>query len=386
MIADIQSFQYLLEKNLELKIKEYDVKSAELKKAPLTSSFLPRTYLFAGLENEKEKRVNRTGTGSGIGFDLNLFSGFRDFYETKLNNTHYDAESISHKIVLRNLLLKCRELYYDLLRTSEIEKILGEEVLANQANKEVIRKKISGGVISSKELLENTLYELESNEQLYQNKMQHNQIQLEFTQIMNDPSFLVHVNPLVLSSGLGDVPGERLSILQEKHNVLLADAANLEKSKWGFSSKFKLNFFGEYAFSKNHLGEIVNESIAADRIIGLRLIFNLTEEKNQRSIEQQVLSVEQEKQRLQVEQLKAQNDFKRKDLTAQLEQVEKRIEFFSEKIKVLTELYQVTLSGFRVGTKDVSALNDVTRRLFSAKKELISQKVDKLKILDQINL
>jgi outer membrane protein TolC len=122
MILDINTIQQMLVRNIEVKIKQVEIDDQRGRAEGYYKSFAPRLYLFQGIQAERGTE-KKTFSGSGVGLNLNLYDGGRDYNFSKASISRAERFRLDQQIKLQELTLKGQEIYLDLLRMDELQKI-----------------------------------------------------------------------------------------------------------------------------------------------------------------------------------------------------------------------------------------------------------------------
>lgn len=96
MIVDYDRIQKMIESNLEVRISNESVNSSKAKVTSLGTSFIPEVSLYAQGESDEISRISKEPT-SGVYANINLFNGFRDTEQIKVNTLAYESTKLESK-------------------------------------------------------------------------------------------------------------------------------------------------------------------------------------------------------------------------------------------------------------------------------------------------
>ena len=156
------------------KIKEYDVTLGRINLRLSYSNFYPQlSSNILGNENYDDLK----GTNGSITADLNynLFSGFKDIIDISINRLHLHLNKFIYEDYRRYIIMNVSNIYYDILKTSEILKSYKNLVESSKIALDIAKSRYEVGRIRQIEYLQaevnlnRSKYEYELNTQNLRN-------------------------------------------------------------------------------------------------------------------------------------------------------------------------------------------------------------------------
>jgi outer membrane protein TolC len=385
MILDINTIQQMLARNVEVKIKQVEIDEQRGRAEGFYSTFAPRLYLFQEIQAQRGAE-KRTFSASGVGLNINLYDGGRDYNKSKIASSRAEKIKIEQQIKLQELTLKGQEIYLDVLRMDELQKINFEYKTLNEENINLVTRKVKSGLLHENELLKFKLInvDIDDDDHIYKNERQKNLIDLstildvELNEVETSSIDFDKVN--LLNQFPSKTYELELKSIFEAKNELALSQKNTD-----MFSELHVNFYTEYSFTKNNLGEYLPDSNEASKVFGVRVSWDLLDSKNERSNESKTLSFEVAKSSLVQEKLQDEYLNTKAKEKLDIDFIEEKIKRLEGRLELNQKIYSTTVNGFKNGLKDASNLKEALVELIQTKREIVNAKVQKLKILNEKN-
>jgi outer membrane protein TolC len=240
VFADVKSItlneaiSLALGENLQIKTSEREVDAAESRLSRTSSYFLPKIGAESRYEYLDSPYQRQRGATSNLFAELNVFNGFRDWYDRKAKSLEYDQAKIGREKQKLFTKAEVEAKFYKLLSIVESVKAYEEAVKRNDAQKESARRRGGAGLASTADVLEFDLYQSELQAELASFSSELKQAQAEFREIIgqtnDDLQFLpkgnlthYHVDD-TLKSLKDRVPKESQSLISARSAVEQAEA------------------------------------------------------------------------------------------------------------------------------------------------------------------
>lgn len=305
---------------------------------------------------------------------MNLFNGFRDQEEKKIEELHLESSRVEQKIVKNEKAFAAKKLFLDSLRIQQNLNILGQYEQINRNNRNLILRKVSSGLSPRSEEFIFRKIELELKEQKIKDETA---LKLNFTELRSLLALSPH-EPIELKGTL-DIAQYNYEPIKKSLDLTLAETVkarmeNEEKlaSLWRMP---KLNLYAEKSFTNHVSGEFLEENDPKE-IFGLRLTIPLISEKNFDSIEAQTKKIEQRSALIRYEgqvRERAANDEK---IQLQIDHLKNMVEFSKHKVSLSKEIMSKTFEEFRVGLKEADDLNEATADYIESQRDMLEHQME----------
>jgi outer membrane protein TolC len=385
MILDINTIQQMLVRNIEVKIKQVEIDDQRGRAEGYYKSFAPRLYLFQGIQAERGTE-KKTFSGSGVGLNLNLYDGGRDYNFSKASISRAERFRLDQQIKLQELTLKGQEIYLDLLRMDELQKINSDYRSLNAENINLVSRKVKSGLLHENELLSFKLIsaDIEDEEKDHKNERQKNIIDL--STLLNSELIDVETSAIDFDKiSLKNQFPEKMYELELKSFFEAKEEINWEGKNTDFWSRMQVNFYTEYSFTKNNLGENLPETNDASKVFGLKVTWDLFDLKSEKSQEAQNLSYQMIKESLMQEKMESEYKNKKSKENLDLAFIEDKVTRLELRLELNQKIYATTVSGFKNGLKDASNLKEALADLIQTKRDIVNAKIQRLKLLNEQN-
>ena len=386
MILDINTIQQMLVNNLEVKIKQVEIDQQRSVAQNFYSSFMPRLYLFQGVQAERGEE-KKTFSGSGVGLNVNLYDGGKDYYASKISGARAEKNRIDKQIRLQELTVKAQDVYLDLLKIDELQKIYSDYENLNAQNVSLVTRKVKSGLLHENELLGFNLISLDVEDDLQSLSRERQKNIIDLSNILGQELNEVQTSPIDFDKvDLKNYFPEKTYDLTMKSFFGTVEELEWKQKNTGLLSGIHANFYSELSFTKNNLGEYLPEANDASKVFGIRVTWDLLDEKNERNLEAQKNLFEIEKSSL--DQLKWRTEYAnaKKKENIDLSLVEEKLKLLSSRLELNQKILSSSINGFKNGLKDASDLRESLSELIHTKKEIVNYKIKKLKILNEQNI
>lgn len=382
MIIDYDQIQKLIESNLEVKISNENVKSSKTKMSSLVLTFIPEVEVYAQGENAKLNKMTNDPS-AGVIANINLFNGFRDHEQAKINSLAYETSKLESKKNYSAQVLEAKKNYFEALKIQESLKILSEHEAVNDSNRKQILKKVASGLSPKSEELVFRKIEMELREQRIKEE---NALKLVYSNLRKvlsiDPEAKIEVAGSINIYNFEYRPG------QKKLDLALAESiegqANAEKNLAGLWRMPKVNFYAERSFTDHVNGEFLEED-DGKQLFGLRVTLPIFSEKNIDSIEDQVKKTEFISAQLRKKQEALELASNEEKVMISLSHLKKMIELSKDKVALSKEIMNRTFSEFKIGLKEALSLNEATEEYLEARKDLIDHQIEYILSVEEAN-
>ena len=373
MILDYSQIVQLVEKNPEVRVSEQNVEAARIKAGSIARIFIPEVSLYGQSENHELQKVGKEPS-AGVIATMNLFNGFPDQEEKKIEELHLESSRVEQKIVKNEKAFAAKKLFLDSLRIQQNLNILGQYEQINRNNRNLILRKVSSGLSPRSEEFIFRKIELELKEQKIKDETA---LKLNFTELRSLLALSPH-EPIELKGTL-DIAQYNYEPIKKSLDLTLAETVkarmeNEEKlaSLWRMP---KLNLYAEKSFTNHVSGEFLEENDPKE-IFGLRLTIPLISEKNFDSIEAQTKKIEQRSALIRYEgqvRERAANDEK---IQLQIDHLKNMVEFSKHKVSLSKEIMSKTFEEFRVGLKEADDLNEATADYIESQRDMLEHQME----------
>lgn len=382
MIIDYDQIQKLIESNLEVKISNENVKSSRAKMSSLVSSFIPEVEVYAQGENAKLNKMTNDPS-AGVIANINLFNGFRDHEQVKVNSLAYETSKFESKKTYSAQALEAKKNYFEALKIQESLKILSEHEAVNDSNRKQILKKVASGLSPKSEELVFRKIEMELREQRIKEENALKLVHSNLRKVLSiDPEEKIEVTGSIDIHNFEYRPG------QKKIDLALAESiegqANAEKNLAGLWRMPKVNFYAERSFTDHVNGEFLEED-DGKQLFGLRVTLPIFSEKNIDSIEDQVKKTEFISAQLRKKQEALELASNEEKVMISLSHLKKMIELSKDKVALSKEIMNRTFSEFKIGLKEALSLNEATEEYLEARKDLIDHQIEYILNVEEAN-
>lgn len=382
MIIDYDQIQKLIESNLEVRISNENVKSSKAKMSSIVSSFIPEVEVYAQGENAKLNKMTNDPS-AGVIANVNLFNGFRDYEQVKVNSLAYGTSKLESKKTYSAQVLEAKKNYFEALKIQESLKILSEHEAVNDSNRKQILKKVASGLSPKSEELVFRKIEMELREQRIKEE---NALKLVYSNLRKvlsiDPEEKIEVAGSINIHNFEYRPG------QKKIDLAIAESiegqANAEKNLAGLWRMPKVNFYAERSFTDHVNGEFLEED-NGKQLFGLRVTLPIFSEKNVDSIEDQVKKTEFISAQLRKKQEALELASNEEKVMISLSHLKKMIELSKDKVALSKEIMNRTFSEFKIGLKEALSLNEATEEYLEARKDLIDHQLEYILSVEEAN-
>lgn len=382
MIIDYDQIQKLIDSNLEVKISNESVNSSKAKMSSLGASFIPEVSLYAQGESEEISKISKEPS-SGVIANINLFNGFRDAEQIKVNTLAYESSKLESKKTYNVQVLEARKNYFEALKILENLKILSEHEDVNRSNRNQILKKVASGLSPRSEELIFKKIELDLKEQRIKEE---NTLKLVLSNLRKILS--LEPNEKIEVVGSFDISKFEYRAGQKKLDLALAESVELqsasEKKLSGFWRMPRVNFYAERSFTDHVNGEFLEEG-DEKQLFGLRVTLPILSEKNVDSIEDQIKKTELLSAQLRKKQQALELNSNEEKLIISLNHLKTMIEITKEKVKLSKDIMERTFSEFKIGLKEALSLNEATEEYLEARKDLIEHQLEYIISVEEAN-
>jgi outer membrane protein TolC len=385
MILDINTIQQMLVKNLEVKIREVEINEQKSFAQTFGSSFIPRLYLYQGFQSERGDE-KKSFSGSGVGVELNLYHGGKDYYFSKASSASAEKLNYDKQIKLQELTTRAQDAYLDLLKNDELRKIYLNYENSNTQNITLVTRKVKSGLIHENELLGFKLVAIEIGDELQM-------LLRERQKSIIDLSSILGVNLTEVETSTVDFEKvdlhnnfpEKTYELSLKSFFQTTQQLEWSKKSMGLFSGMHAALFSELSFTKNNLGDYLPEDNNASKVFGVKVTWDLLDANNERNLEAKRKAFEMEKESLNQLKWKTEYDVTNKKANVDLVMTEEKIKYLLAKLDIGQKIFSTTIEGFKKGLKDAGDLSEHLEKLIHAKKELVEYKIKRLKLLNELN-
>ena len=382
MIIDYDQIQKMIESNLEVRISNESVNSSKAKVTSLGTSFIPEVSLYAQGESDEISRISKEPT-SGVYANINLFNGFRDTEQIKVNTLAYESTKLQSKKTYNSQILEARKYYFEALKINENIKILTEHEVVNRSNRNQILKKVSSGLSPRSEELIFKKIELDLKEQRIKEE---NALKLVYSNLRKILS--IDPNEKIEVAGSFDISKFEYKQGQRKIDLALAESLESqtisEKKLSGLWRMPRVNFYAERSFTNHVNGEFLEED-DDKQVFGLRVTLPLLSEKNVDSIEDQIKKTELVSAQLRNKQQALELASNEEKLLVSLNHLKTMIEISKEKVSLSKDIMERTFSEFKIGLKEALSLNEATEEYLEARKDLIEHQLEYILSIEEAN-
>jgi len=382
MIIDYDQIQKLIESNLEVKISNENIKSSKTKMSSIISSFIPEVALYAQGESAKLNKMTNDPS-AGVIANINLFNGFRDHQQVKVNSLAYGTSKLELKKTYNAQVLEAKKNYFEALKIQESLKILAEHQAVNDSNRKQILKKVGSGLSPRSEELIFRKIEMELREQRIKEE---NALKLVHSNLRK----ILSINPeeKIEVAGSIDIHNFEYRPGQKKIDLALAESmegqASAEKNLAGLWRMPKVNFYAERSFTDHVNGEFLEED-DGKQLFGLRVTLPIFSEKNVDSIEDQIKKTEITSAQLRKKQQALELASNEEKVVISLSHLKSMIELSKDKVALSKEIMNRTFSEFRIGLKEALSLNEATEEYLEARKDLIDHQLEYILSVEEAN-
>jgi outer membrane protein TolC len=380
MIIEYYQIPKLVESTLEVKTGQEMLGSSKLRVGSIIKSFVPEVSLYA----KKTSMVHEHSEipSAGVFANINLFNGFRDVEQNKINKLNYEVNNLEFKKSYNDIVFIAKNDFLQAVKIQENLKILNEYALINKNNRNLILKKVSSGVSPRSEEFIFKKIELELQEEILKAG---NELKLIYSNIKK--LFSINKNESIeLNASLDiskykyDSNAKKIDIAQVDFTEALLQSEKKMSNLWRMP---RVNLYAEHAFTNHKDGEILEEDDSAKHLVGIKITLPLLSEKNIDSIEEQV-----RKRELTAASLRKQTKIRDREniedkLEINLAHLLEIIEISKNKVDLSKEILDKTFSEFRIGLKEALSLNEATFDYVQAKKDLIEHQVDYILAIEQ---
>lgn len=357
--SDIE--QQILGSNLQIQKSELDLKALEHQGKSGLSPFAPELAFIGGIGKKDTIELPEKGTQTYLRGRWNLFRGFRDIYTRKRLNLEEDRGRLRLEANRQLQLILAKELYREILGTSNVLEIFQRELEANSQQKAMAGKKVAAGLTSSVDNLE---FELREN--TIQIRIQ--KIQIEKTKKLNELRTLLNLQgdaTLEVTGELSLPPREVTgsvandSSLSKKYQL---DQQISEVEKNEVSAEFwpEVNLeaqYGRLTLQENSPTRNDESNILLSISIPFFSGFDTYQKNKAQSYRSMSLIKE-------VELKKAEQRQRLIQLKLQLEQAWKLFDLNQASLKKISKYYDLTLSEYKRGVKNSPDLVSASERYF----------------------
>ena len=374
MIIDYDQIPQLIEKNLEVRIGQESVNAAQIQKKPLFNSFIPEVSLYAQGENSRLNKVGEEPTAGALA-SINVFNGFRDVEQVKINSLAYETSKLEYKKSYNEQVFEAKKAYFEALRLQENLKILTEHEAVNRNNRALILKKVASGLSPRSEELVFKKIELGLKEQKIRDE---NSLKI----ILSDLRKLLAIEKEEKIEIRGDFDISKFTYSPSSKYLDLAlvesseEQVRAEKKQSKLWRMPRINFYAERSFTNHVNGEFLEEG-DEKQVFGLRLTLPILSEGNVSSIEEQTKETELQASLLRKKNQILEQERIRDKLQLSLDNLRSMIEISKEKVVLSKEIMDKTYSEFKLGLKEEAlSLNEATEEYLEARKDLVEHQMD----------
>ena len=373
MFIDYDQIPKLVESNLEVRISSESVNVSKLKVKSLASTFVPEVSVYAQGEESKINKVGKEPT-AGVFANVNLFNGFRDVEQLKLNSLSYETSKLEFQKTYKEQVYQARKLFFEALKLKEDLAILKEHEDINKINRNLILKKVASGLSPKSEELIFKKIELELREQRIREE---NELSLVYSSLRK--ALNLDTGEKIEISGTMDItkysfdPAKKkidLAVIESNESIALS-----EKKITGLWRMPKVSFYTESSFTKNVNGEFLDEGDKR-QVFGLRLTIPILSEKDSDSIEDQIKKTELISAQLRQKNQILENTINNEKLELSLKHLKSMIEISNDKVSLSKNIMEKTFTEFRLGLKEALSLNEATDDYLKARKDLIEHQLE----------
>lgn len=373
MIIDYDQIAKLLESNFEVKMRQESLNSSKVKISTIASTFIPEVAVYTQTENSELGKIGKTPT-AGVYANVNLFNGFRDVEQNKINNLSYEANNLEYKKSYNELVFKARKYYFEALKVMENIKILTEHEKVNKNNRDQIQRRVSSGLSPKSEELIFKKIELGLKEDRVKEDNELKIIQINLKNILS----LDKNEKIELS---GDLDITKFQYVQNQNQIELKIAetnenqVNSEQKMASLWRMPRVNFYAEKSFTNHVNGEYLEED--DDKlVVGIRLTMPIFSGKNNESTENQIMHTEIKaailRRKSELRDIESNNE----KIELQLSHLKNMIEISNSKVELAKEIMNKTFSEFKLGLKEAISLNEATEDYLEARKDLNEHKIE----------
>ena len=374
MIIDYDQIPQLIEKNLEVRISQENLNSAQIQKKSLLTSFVPEVALYAQGEDSRLNKVGKELTAGAIA-SVNVFNGFRDVEQVKINSLAYETSKLEFKKSYNEQVFEAKKAYFEALRIQENLKILTEHESVNRSNRALILKKVNSGLSPKSEELVFKKIDLGLKEQKIKEE---NNLKI----ILSDLRKLLAIEKEEKIEVKGNFDISKFTYTPSSKYLDLALAESSEEQIRAEKKQVKLwrmprvNFYAERSFSDHVNGEYLEEG-DEKQVFGLRLTLPLLSEGNASSIEEQTKETQHQASLLRKKNQLLEQARTRDKMELVLNNLKSMIEISKEKVMLSKEIMDKTYSEFKLGLKEEAlSLNEAAEEYLEARKDLVEHQIE----------
>lgn len=374
MIIDYFQIPKLVETNLEIQSGKEVLGASKLKSVSIIKSFVPEVSLYAKSEQSK---LNDLGDAPSAGAyaNINLFNGFRDFQQTKINQLSYEASDLEFKKTTNELVFLARQHFWQTIRVQENIKILNDYVQVNKNNRNLILKKVNSGLSPRSEEFIFKKIELELQEDILKANLELKILKIELAKTLSiSPKEPLEINAVIDPSKFQYTKTDkRIDLAQVDRTSSILNAEKTLSSLWRMP---RINLYAEQAFTDHKNGEFIEDSDTSRQLIGIKVILPLFSEKNLDSIDAQVKIRELTSANLKRQAQAQERMALESKIENVLEHLVSAIDISKNKVALTKEIMEKTFSEFKLGLKEANSLNEATAEYITARKDLIEHQID----------
>lgn len=373
MIISYDDIPKLIEFNYEMKINSERVLSAKIKYTSIVSSFIPEVYTYAKLEDHK-LGSDFQRPSIGVVANLNLFNGFKDIKQEKINKLDYELSKLDYHKSYKHQVFVANKYFIEALGIKEKLSLLNEYKEINKKNKVLVLKKVTSGLSpKSEESLFKKIELIIKESQLKERgeqKIIHNNLKKMLS--------LKPEEELIISGNINQIKSEfnshkkRLEFEFLELNELSATIDENKASLWRMP---RINLYAEQSLTKKVNGEFLDTE-SHKQVFGIYLTIPLIDEFNTSSIELYQKSSEARFAKLNLQNQKLLQILDDENFKISMENLAQLIELSKEKVSLSNDIMEKTFSEFRLGLKDASDLNESSREYLEARQDLLQLQVN----------
>ena len=374
MIIDYDQIPKLIENNFEVRISQENVNAAKIQNSSLINTFIPEVSLYAQGEDSRLNKVGKEPTAGAIA-SLNVFNGFRDAEQIKINTLAYETSKLEFKKSYNEQVFEAKKMYFEALRLQENIKILSEHESVNRNNRTLILKKVASGLSPRSEELIFKKIELGLKEQKIREE---NELKI----ILNDLRKLLAIdqNEKIEIKGNFDISKFNYTPPVKYLDLAIVEAVEEQSNAERKQSKLwrmpRVNVYAERSFTDHVNGEFLEEG-DDKQVIGLRLTLPILSEGQVESIEEQTKKTQYQAALLQKKNQLLDQERNRGKIEISLNNLKSMIEISKEKVALSKEIMDKTFSEFKIGLKEEAlSLNEATEGYLEARKDLVEHQMD----------
>lgn len=272
--------KWVREKNQNVTGSQLLVESAQGRTHHLMRSFIPELKLEAGGEafqtGPYPTKMQPYGTAE---VNINLFRGGRDLLEERSRDAQVNLSQGQALQTLANELIQARKLYWEIVFSRELIKMLESAVEQNEKLLELANRRISRGLSTETDKLEFQIHRSQLKEEI--ESLTHGLMLLQISLsaalgLTPDTRFttadkIVHIHdePL-LSTAFESSTHPEVTVL--KANYEIAYSQKSKTNRWWVPS---LDGYAGYYLYTLRDRDYLNQKLREDQVIGFKLTFNL---------------------------------------------------------------------------------------------------------------